>query len=365
MNRGLLTPHAQELEQREPVVVGLLAECLRLVGRRCGADVGAGGGAGSYLIRWDHKPAKRKRPAVDRVISSKYRRVWVIGRTLATNAKDQRKAHKLMAKYRLTPLNGKRRTFRKGCNPGEPAKYPTPTTGPEFTPALNAALAKNPPPKRDDPLLAQLRPLGIGVGLSPQAAGLAPDVLAALYKGVSDEAAALPGKSRLTVFTEALKTGGWLLPPANIGNYGTDYAFRALIAVVGLGANTPNEAIYPSGIADAGGALYNGANSYRLTFAPGQHPPAKYFWSLTMYDSSGYLVANPIDRYSVGPSHPPLLRQADGSIVIAIQRQPPAEANVNWLPSPSGGFRLSLRLYGPSKAARTGAWRPPGVVKVG
>ena len=240
-----------------------------------------------------------------------------------------------------------------------------PQAGRSSSQALNAALAKNPPPRRDDPLLAQLRPLGIGAGLSPTAAGLAPDVLAALYKGVADEAAALPGSSRITVFTEALKTSGWLFPPGNIGNYGTDYAFRALIAVVGLGANTPVEAIYPSGIADAGGSLYNGSNSYRLTFPPGQQPPAKYFWSLTMYDSSGYLVPNPINRYSIGTSHPPLLRQPDGSIVIAIQRTAPAEANVNWLPSPSGGFRLSLRLYGPSKAARSGAWRPPGVVKVG
>ncbi len=324
-----------------------------------------GGDAGSFLIRWKKKPAKSEHPAGARVITSRYRRVWVIGRTLATGPKDQRKAHKLMAKYRLSRLNGKRRRFPKSCDPGAPQKYPTPTSGPEFIQALNAALAKNPPPRRDDPLLAQLRPLGIGAGLSPTAAGLAPDVLAALYKGVADEAAALPGSSRITVFTEALKTSGWLLPPGNIGNYGTDYAFRALIAVVGLGANTPVEAIYPSGIADAGGSLYNGSNSYRLTFAPGQQPPAKYFWSLTMYDSSGYLVANPINRYSIGTSHPPLLRQPDGSIVVAIQRTPPAEANVNWLPSPSGGFRLSLRLYGPSKAARSGAWRPPGVVKVG
>ncbi|HEY1238336.1 MAG TPA: DUF1254 domain-containing protein [Solirubrobacterales bacterium] len=324
-----------------------------------------GGAAGSYLIRWTKKPAKGKRAGADRVITSKYRRVWVIGRTLATGAKDQRKAHKLMARYRLKRLNGKSRKFRRGCKPGEPAKYPTPTTGPEFIRDLNAALAKNPPPKRDGPLLAQLRPLGIGPRLSPETAGLAPDVLAALYKGVADEAAALPGNSRATVFREALKTAGWLLPQPNIGNYGTDYAFRALIALVGLGANTPDEAIYPSGIADAAGALYNGAHSYRLTFPAGQQPPARYFWSLTMYDANGYLVANPINRYSVGPSHPPLVRRGDGSIVIAMQQTPPAETDVNWLPSPPGGFRLSLRLYGPSKAAQTGLWRPPGVVKTG
>ena len=325
-----------------------------------------GGKAGSYVIRWKGHAGKGGKPEGARVIKSKYRRVWVIGRTLATDAKDQRKAQKLMAKYEIDRLNGKpARKFPKGCEPGEPITSPTPTDGPSFIAALNAGLAQNPPPKRDDPLLGQLAPLGVGPGLSPESAGLSADALAALYKGVSDEAAALPGRSRLGVLSEAQRTQGWLLPAANIGDYGTDYEFRALIAVVGLGANTPDEAIYPTGITDGTGTLYNAANRYTLTFPPGQAPPAKYFWSLTMYDSSGYLVDNPIDRYSVGPSHPPLVKRPDGSIVIAIQATDPNDPTVNWLPTPaSGGFRLSLRLYGPSKAAQTGAWRPPGVVQV-
>lgn len=329
-----------------------------------------GGAAGSYEIRWTRKGTRAGRagkapsPGAE-VIRSKFRRVWVIGRTLATDREDQRKARRLMAGYRLTLPNGKVRSFPKACRPGEPELHPTPTDGPGFVAALNRALEKNPPPRRDEPLLAQLRPLGVGPGLAPERAGLAPDVLAALYAGVAGEAAALPGSARLRAYTEALKTDGWLLPAPNIGDYGTDYAFRALVATVGLGANTPDEATYPAGITDADGALYDGANDYRLTFPPGGEPPAKYFWSLTMYDSAGYLVANPIDRYSLGPSHPPLVRRPDGSIVIAIQRAEPSEPGVNWLPSPPGGFRLNLRLYGPSKAARTGAWRPPGVVRVG
>ncbi len=324
-----------------------------------------GGKAGSFVVKWRGHGGKRHKPKGARVIKSSYRRVWVLGRTLATDAKDQRKAQKLMAKYSLTRLNGKAKRFKKGCRPGKPASYPTPTDGPGFIAALNKELARNPPPKRDAPLLDQLAPLGIGPGLSPERAGLDPGVLDALYAGVAGEAAALPGRTRLTLLTEAQRTQGWLLPAANIGDYGTDYAFRAQIATVGLGANTPDEAIYPSGITDGSGALYNGANRYTLTFAPGLAPPTRYFWSLTMYDGSGYLVDNPIDRYSVGPSHPPLVRRPDGSIVIAIQATDPDDPTVNWLPSPAAGsFRLSLRLYGPTKAARTGAWRPPGVVKL-
>ena len=255
--------------------------------------------------------ARRRQPKADRVIKSKYRRVWVIGRTLATDAADQQKAQKLMAKYELTLPNGKERTLpTRAASRASPEMFPTPTDGPGFISALNQALADNPPPKRDDPLLAQLEPLGVGAGLSPEDAGLAPDVLAALYKGVADRAAGLPTAARLCSYTEALKTQGWLLPASNIGDYGTDYEFRAIIATVGLGANTPDEAIYPTGIADGDGELYDGANAYRLTFAPGEAPPAKYFWSITMYDSTGYLVANPADRYSLGPSHPPLRRAA-------------------------------------------------------
>jgi hypothetical protein len=322
--------------------------------------------AGRFEIRWNHAPGKAERPPHTPLIKSKYRRVWVIGRTLATGPADQRKARKLMARYRLTRLGGKARRFSKGCKPGAPKDYATPTDGPGFITALNRALKRNPPPKRDEPLLSQLAAVGVGAGKSPDGAGLPPDVLVALYDGVAHEAASLPGATRLMIFNQAKQTGGWLLPASNIGNYGTDYLYRAQIAVVGLGANTPNEAIYPTGITDASGTLYSGANRYRLTFPSGEEPPARYFWSLTMYDSDGYLVANPINRYSVGSSHPPLLKQPDGSIVIAIQHDPPTEPRVNWLPAPAaGGFRLNLRLYGPSVAARTGVWRPPGVVKVG
>jgi len=324
-----------------------------------------GGGASSYAIRWTGSDGKTRAPKADRTIKSRFRRVWVIGRTLATDAADQRKAQKLMAQYALTLPNGNERSFGKGCEPGQPGVFPTPADGPGFISALNEALAENPPPKRDDALLAQLEPLGVGPGLSPEEAGLAPDVLAALYKGVADEAAALPLAARLQSLQEALRTQGWLLPASNIGDYGTDYSFRALVAVVGLGANTPDEAIYPTGLADETGALFDGANAYRLTFPPGQAPPAKYFWSLTMYDSTGYLVANPANVHSLGPSHPPLVEQPDGSIVIAIQRTEPTEPGVNWLPSPPMGFRLNLRLYGPSKAAMSGEWRPPGVAKIG
>ena len=288
------------------------------------------------------------------VIKSKYRRVWVIGRTLATDEADQAKAYKKMKRYGLSRLNRDPRTFPKNCDPGTPGKFPIPTDGKSFIAKLNRKLASNPPPKRDQPLLDQLAPLGVGPGLSPEDAGLPQDVIDALYASVTAEAASFPTATRIDALQKSIAAGGWLLPAANIGDYGTDYDFRAQIATIGLGANTPDEAIYPTGLTDSTGGLLDGSNDYRITFPPGEQPPAKYFWSLTVYDSNGYLTPNPIDRYSLGPSHPPLIEKPDGSVVIVLQGDEPTEDDVNWLPTPNAGFRLNLRLYGPSKAALNG-----------
>jgi hypothetical protein len=326
--------------------------------------------AASYVVKWKGEgsarpPASFKKPKGAEVIKSKYRRVWVIGRTLATDAKsDQKKAKKKMRKYELALPDGKPRKFPKGCNPGEPKTFPTPTDGEPFIEKLSADMAKNPPPARDNPLLEQLATVGVGAGLSPEDAGLSPDALAAFYDAIAAKAAALPTETRLFAYTEALKTDGWFLAPPNIGDFGTDYFLRAIVASAGIGANTPNEAIYPVAIADRNGALFSGANDYRLTFAADDLPPARFFWSVTMYDTEGFLVPNPDNLYSVGPSHGDLVAKPDGSIVVVISRTEPTEGGVNWLPAPDAGFRLNMRLYGPSKAAQTGAWMPPGVEKL-
>ena len=324
-----------------------------------------GSEAGRFAIEWSGKPARPgATPRSMPVIESKHRRVWVIGRTLAGDEADQRAAYRKMKQYGLHRLGREPRSFPKDCEPGEPDEFPTPTDGEAFVAKLNRKLASNPPPKRDRPLLEELAPLGIGAGLSPEEAGLTAETLDALYAAVTAKAASFPTAARLTALQQSIEAGGWLLPASNIGAYGTDYEFRALIATIGLGANTPDEAIYPTGLTDSGGGLLNGANDYRIVFEPDDMPPAKYFWSLTVYDSNGYLTPNPIDRYSLGPSHPPLLTKPDGSIVVVLQQDEPTEANVNWLPTPNSGFRLNMRLYGPSRAAQAGEWSPPPTQKV-
>jgi len=320
-----------------------------------------GSRAGRFAITWSRHPGPRVRGA--RVIRSPYRSVWVIGRTLARGRADQRRAYALMRRYRLAGPGGPRR-FRPGCRPGRPRKAKTPTAM-QFLDALGRAMRDNPPPARDSALLGQLAAVGVGPGLSPVRAGLAQDVLAALVRGVDEEAAALPASAKLAALQQATGDHGWVIPSRTIGDYGTDYTYRAEIAVLGLGANTPAEAIYPTALADSSGQLLSGAHSYRITFARGQLPPARAFWSITLYNGNGFLVANPAHRYAIGSTHPPLVRRRDGSVVIAIQRSRPSSRTVNWLPAPAGAFRLSLRLYWPTAAVLHGHWQPPQVVRTG
>ncbi|MGH2870497.1 MAG: DUF1214 domain-containing protein [Solirubrobacteraceae bacterium] len=178
-------------------------------------------------------------------------------------------------------------------------------------------------------------------------------------------AAALPTIARSMILQLAQRHHGWADPAGDIGAYGRDYKFRAGVASIGLGANTRAEAVYPTALTDSQGQPLTGGSRYRLVFRPGQAPPARAFWSLTMYDANGYLVANPAHRYAIGSSHPPLEREPDGSIVVLLQHTRPTQAHVNWLPTPSRGFRLNLRIYWPRPAVLSGAWQPPPVQRVG
>jgi hypothetical protein len=206
--------------------------------------------------------------------------------------------------------------------------------------------------------------VGVGPGLTPARARLPGAVLQALVSSADATVQTLPTSARLAVLQEAQANHGWADIGGDIGDYGTDYLFRALVADLGLGANTTQEALYPTALTDDTGQLLNGASDYRLVFKPGQAPPSRAFWSLTMYDADGFLVANRQHRYAIGDTHPPLRREPDGSIVVLIQRSRPAAPHVNWLPCPSGNFRLNLRIYWPKRSALDGRWQPLPVRRV-
>ncbi len=118
--------------------------------------------------------------------------------------------------------------------------------------------------------------------------------------------------------------------------------------------------IYPVIAVDGDGKLLSGSNNYNIRSRVNDLPPAKFFWSLTMYGfPSRLLVANPIDRYLLNtPMMPNWVKDADGGYTYFIQNEAPGkDKQANWLPAPKDGFYLVMRLYGPSEAAQDGIWK--------
>jgi hypothetical protein len=302
-------------------------------------------------------------------IASPTDRIVVVGRTLLLGAGDLPAVRAIQGQYGLTPLSAV--AAGEAPRPGpildaSPKRVaPVLPKGLAFFDMLGDILAAQAPPARDHAILARLSRVGIGPGLHP-GAGTLP---VAVARGLERAAAAGPGRVRALVagFRKRARRGGrgWSLVTKGIGDYGTDYALRAVTAEVGLWANTAPEAYYPDADLDSAGRRLDGGHRYVIHFARGQLPPARAFWSLTMYDKDLFLYANPLDRYALGDRSDGLRRDADGGLTIYVQHARPAAARLgNWLPAPATPFTLTLRLYDPAPRALSGAWKPPGVRRV-
>jgi hypothetical protein len=158
------------------------------------------------------------------------------------------------------------------------------------------------------------------------------------------------------------KENSWNIIRDSLGNYGTNYGFRAGVAKVALGALPPAEAIYASASVDVKGQILSGADKYIIQFPAGKMPPVKAFWSITMYDEDGFLIESTINRYLIG-DRDPLNYNDDGSLNIVIQYEQPEKNTENWLPTPKGTFTLIMRLYLPKKSILDGSWKLPPVVR--
>jgi hypothetical protein len=221
-----------------------------------------------------------------------------------------------------------------------------------FFDALGDALAQSPPPARDAPILRELATVGIGPGRHPSREHLSATTLAALSNAVAGGPQQITALRTTVAASSVVANDGWFVPPPDIASYGTDYQLRGVVALFGIAANRPAEAMYIVGALDSTHAFLNGANKYRIHFAAGHLPPARYFWSVTMYNQSFFLVPNQINRYEIGNRSPGLHYNADGSLDIYLQSTAPVGHQSNWLPSPAGRqFEVTLRLYGPRPTA--------------
>ena len=302
-----------------------------------------------------------------RRIRSPYARTWIVGRTLVSGTGDLAATHRVQNGYALLPLAAYRRQGLawRAPRPRRIVRAPrtlSEPTGLAFFDALGSALARNPPPARDAGILRELATVGVGVGLHPSREHLSATTIAALKAAVSGGPAYVAKLKTLLAARSIAATHGWFVPPADIGAYGTDYALRAVVALQGLAANRPAEAVYDIGVTDSSLNFLSAAHAYVVHFASGALPPARYFWSLTAYDQSFYLVANPLKRYELGNRSPSLRRNADGSLDIYLQHTAPAAHQGNWLPTPgTGNFEVTLRLYGPRASVLDGTYKLPPI----
>ncbi|MBS1846286.1 MAG: DUF1254 domain-containing protein [Actinobacteria bacterium] len=230
--------------------------------------------------------------------------------------------------------------------------------GAEFFGQAMEILKEIPTHAADNPILERMERIGLVPGESL-------DVAATPEGGEVLKAAVPAAIARITERQKSLVAPieGWLSVTESIGSWGVNYLRRACIDLIGLGANLPEDAVYPISYFDADGKPYDGSSAYVLHFDADALPPAKAFWSLTMYEEEGFQVPNQLDRFAIG-DRDDLRFNDDGSLDLQIAATEPAEGSANWLPAPTGSFNLCLRLYYPEAGVLDGSWRPPGVRKI-
>jgi hypothetical protein len=289
----------------------------------------------------------------------------IAGRTQANGPADYAVVNAIQKQYKLTPLSawGKPYTPPAGVvDPRIDTKTPpvdqvNRMSASVFFKTLAAMMKENPPAPADTPMLAKLAKIGIVPGQDFDISKLDPAVAEGLEESIqmAIEKIQAAGKQSGTL------VNGWNVPPLNLADFGTDYGLRAVIAMMGLGANIAKDAVYPTAFVDGDGKMLNGDNRYVLHFDRGGMPPANAFWSVTMYDAQSFLGANPINRYNIA-GWMPLKYNPDGSLDIYIQRDSPGIAKeANWLPAAKGGFTVTMRIYWPKESVLDGSWKPPAI----
>ena len=227
---------------------------------------------------------------------------------------------------------------------------------------INRAMIEVPPPVRDADMLQQFARIGIGPGLDVEAQD------ESMKRGLAR--AAVDGKKIIAdAFTDGYLqkvVNGWNYPPPATGrpSPSRDWIFRAVQMLAGFIANDPVEGTYLNVSVDGDGKPLTGKNRYVIHFDKGGEPKVKAFWSVTMYNPQYNLVANPIDRYSLG-DRSGMKHDADGGLTIYVQKDSPgADKESNWLPAPDRQFFMIMRTYLPADDIVNQTWQPPKIAAV-
>ncbi len=297
--------------------------------------------------------------------------VWILGRIYCTGTQqDYAAVHAIQDKVSVMPLSAYGKPYTPPAGVVDPKiDMKTPVReqvhaldGVAFFTLLAQLMKTNPPAAADAPMVAKLATIGIVPGQDFDPSKLEP----AVVRGI--EAAPKPAQAKImgwlkegVLFGDNKIEDGWLYT-TKAGVYGTNYIQRAFITAIGLGANRPQDAIYPTSEGPDILAKYDGNKKYVMHFEKGKQPPVDGFWSLTMYDKDYFFVDNPLNRYTISQRNP-LQVNRDGSIDIYVQHDSPGKAKEsNWLPAPAGEFILMMRLYWPKEQPPSildGSWKIP------
>ncbi|MGK9286658.1 DUF1254 domain-containing protein [Sinorhizobium meliloti] len=300
--------------------------------------------------------------------------VWLLGRIYCTGTPvDYAEVHQLQDEVKLYPLSAWGKDWTPPKGKADPAidmktavrEQVNKMDAVEYFTLFAELLKRNPPTDADAPMVSKLAEIGIVPGKDFDKSKFDPAFVTRVPQ---------LGFARIMMHFK-LSDGdvqdidGWGFT-TKTGIYGTNYIQRALVTAIGLGANRPQDAIYPTSLKSGSGGIkraYNGSEKYVLTFKKGLTPPVSGFWSLTMYDADYFFVDNPLNRYSIS-ARQPLKANPDGSIDLLIQHESPgADKESNWLPAPKGKFILMMRLYWPNESNPSiidGSWTIPPVNKV-
>ena len=288
-------------------------------------------------------------------------RVWTIARIVLSGQEDLPNVRAIQDKMQLMPLSAyqmDRWTAPAGTyDPAYdfvPVQHVLALSPQEFFDTANQLMETNPPAAADAPILQELAALHVGPGEKFD------DKALGLFSGLRWKLMLLQlkGKLKAEAANYAQQMGQWIYYGDPIGDFGTAYTYRAMVALMGLGANTTDVAIYPKTDVDSTGAVLTGKKTYTLHIEAEPPTKEKGFWSVTAYGEDNFLIDNAIDRYCVN-DRSGLHRNPDGSIDIILSKEAP-EDTTNWLPVGEGDFHLFLRIYKPDTAALEG-WQPPVV----
>jgi hypothetical protein len=286
------------------------------------------------------------------VIRSPTNHVWALARILVDGPHDLEAAREVQAGLSMQ---------------GPAAEPPGPFAARsadwrEYFASAATLMAANPPPVTDLAILRTIAPMGLADGFDPSRFSEAE--VAEIEAGVAE--------ARSEVRKGGLGGGsyvqGWSYPSSRLGDFDQDYAYRAAVALSGLAALPPAEAMYMRAEGQGARDLLDGTKAWRLHFPADRPLPVNSFWSLSLYEATDdgqfFFTDNPLDRYAIGDRTPGLTTNPDGSLDIWIGHADPGPKRAsNWLPAPDGPFAVFLRAYLPKPELLDGHYRLPPITE--